>query len=150
MSENTALVIDASVIVKWVLQDPVREDDTLSATELMRAIVDNRVVIRQPAHWLVEVASVLTRLTPTSAPDDVRLLRAMEFPTTDTALTMQRACALAIDLQAHLFDTLYHAVALELGNGYLVTADKRYLATARHVGHVIGLHEWQQTLKTRA
>jgi len=146
VSENTALVIDASVIVKWVLQDPVREDDTLSATELMRAIVDNRVEIYQPAHWLVEVAAVLTRLTPTSAPDDIRLLHAMEFPTTDTALTMRRACVLAINLHAHLFDTLYHALAMELSNGYLVTADKRYLATARHIGHVVGLHEWQQTL----
>jgi len=146
VSENTALVIDASVIVKWVLQDPVREDDTLSATELMRAIVDNRVEIYQPAHWLVEVAAVLTRLTPTSAPDDVRLLHAMEFPTTDTALTMRHACVLAINLHAHLFDTLYHALAMELSNGYLVTADKRYLATARHIGHVVGLHEWQQTL----
>ncbi len=146
MPENTALVIDASVIIKWVLQDPVREDDTLSATELMRAIVDNRVAVHQPTHWLVEVAAVLTRLTPTTAPDDVRLLHAMEFPTTDTTLTMQRACSLAIDLKALVFDTLYHAVALESSNGYLVTADKIYLARARHVGHVVGLLEWQQIL----
>ena len=115
MSETRMLVIDASVIVKWVLHDPVREDDTRSATELMRAIVDDRVAIRQPIQ-------------------------------TDNPLIIQRACKLAIDFNAHVFDTLYHAVAMESENGYLVTADDRYLDTSRHLGHVVGLHEWQEIL----
>jgi predicted nucleic acid-binding protein len=48
---------------------------------------------------------------------------------------------LAIDLHHHLFDTLYHAVALET-ESVLVTADGRYLAKARDLGQIMHLAEW--------
>ena len=62
-----------------MLQDPVREDYTLAATDLMRAVVDDDVIIRQPTHWLAEVAAVLTRLTPGFAVENVGLLQAMQL-----------------------------------------------------------------------
>ncbi len=40
---------------------------------------------------------------------------------------------MAITLNHHLFDTLYHAVALEVG-ATLVTADEVYFNKARHLG----------------
>jgi hypothetical protein len=36
-------------------------------------------------------------------------------------------------LPAHLFDTLYHAVALSVPGAVLVTADRRYFAKAEHL-----------------
>jgi predicted nucleic acid-binding protein len=36
------------------------------------------------------------------------------------------ACELARSLGQHVFDTLYHAVALETPSAMLVTADERY------------------------
>jgi hypothetical protein len=44
-----------------------------------------------------------------------------------------------VDLNQHLFDTLYHAVALETPDATLITADERYLATGAPMGRVIRL-----------
>jgi predicted nucleic acid-binding protein len=54
------------------------------------------------------------------------MLSAFEFPTTDDPNVMRRATSLAIETNHHLFDTLYHAVALEHEDALLVTADERY------------------------
>lgn len=137
------LVVDASVIVKWLLQSPTTESGTESATQLMRSVVAGQDQILQPSHWLVEVAAVLARLSPESAADDVVMLRKMELPWTDDPGVMRRACELAIDLRQHVFDTLYHAVALETNDAVLVTADERYLRAARRAGRVIALDEWR-------
>jgi hypothetical protein len=48
---------------------------------------------------------------------------------------------LAVGLDHHLFDTLYHAVALERRTT-LVTADTRYAAKAAGHGGLIQLDEW--------
>ena len=52
---------------------------------------------------------------------------------------MQRANELAIETGHHLFDTLYHAVALECEGGRLVTADIRYLHKGERCGGVLAL-----------
>ena len=48
---------------------------------------------------------------------------------------LKRAADLAITLNHHLFDTLYHAVALEEG-ATLVTADDIYFAKAASLGAI--------------
>jgi predicted nucleic acid-binding protein len=48
---------------------------------------------------------------------------------------LRRAADLSISLKHHLFDTLYHAVALEEG-ATLVTADEAYFAKAKHLGGI--------------
>ena len=67
------------------------------------------------------------------------MLSALELPTTDDLPALQRGVQLAVELRQHLFDTYYHATALETSDCALVTADERYLRTARLKGHVIGL-----------
>jgi predicted nucleic acid-binding protein len=59
-----SLVVDASVIVKWLLQDAVREDDTARTTSLMQQVLVDENEIMQPVHSLAEVAAVLARLNP--------------------------------------------------------------------------------------
>lgn len=54
----------------------------------------------------------------------------------------KRSAALASDLDQHLFDTLYHAVALEQ-QAVLISADRRYYARARHLGWIISLADWE-------
>ena len=46
------------------------------------------------------------------------------------------ACTLSCDLNHHLFDTLYHAVALNLDRAVLVTADKHYYDKAQRYGSI--------------
>jgi predicted nucleic acid-binding protein len=137
------VVLDASVVLKWLLADPVREPDTARATALVRAVVAGEVEILQPVHWLVEVAAVLARLSPESASADVLMLRAMEIPATDEGEVLRRACMLAIDTGQHLFDTLYHAVALETEDAVLVTADDRYYKRALRFGRLLPLRDWE-------
>jgi predicted nucleic acid-binding protein len=70
------------------------------------------------------------------------MLAALEFPTTDDPNVMQRATRLAIETNHHLFDTLYHAVALEHEDAVLVTADERYYRKAERYGTITALRDW--------
>jgi predicted nucleic acid-binding protein len=135
-------VIDASVILKWLFQDPEREPDTDKATALLETVIRAEAEILQPIHWLVEVAAVLARLSPQTAVEDVEMLTAMEFPTIDDPRVMRRAMRLAIDTGQHLFDTLYHAVALEHEDSVLITADDKYRAKATDHGRITSLRDW--------
>ncbi|MEW6296346.1 MAG: type II toxin-antitoxin system VapC family toxin [Thermodesulfobacteriota bacterium] len=137
------VVLDASVFVKWLLQDRERDADTDHATAVVEAVVTGRIAAVQPVHWLAEVGGVIARLSPKTAEEDVALLQALDLPVSDAPAVLRRACRLAIALNHHLFDTLYHAVALEVEDATLVTADRRYLKKARRVGRTIDLVEWQ-------
>ena len=81
-----ALVVDASVAVKWVLQEP----DSHLAEVLIRAEADLLV----PDFWLGEATNVLwlqvrrKRLTPTEAREGLTLLRALLTPTPTAELNL--------------------------------------------------------------
>jgi predicted nucleic acid-binding protein len=55
---------------------------------------------------------------------------------------IDRSIEMVIDLGQHLFDTLYHAVALETPDAVLITADERYFRAARHAGRIARLRDW--------
>ncbi len=135
------LVVDASVVVKWLFANPEREEHTELATTLMSSVVRQQVAAVQPVHWLAEVGAVLARSAPDKAEQDIVLLSALGLAVQDGPEILQRACRLAIDLNHHLFDTLYHAVALET-DSVLVTADEHYLSKARDIGRIMRLAEW--------
>jgi predicted nucleic acid-binding protein len=137
------VVLDASVILKWLLEDPAREPDTEKAFALVESVVSGSLEILQPVHWLAEVAAVAARLAPQTAVRDVEMLAAFEFPTTDSPTVIRRATSLAIETKHHLFDTLYHAVALEHEDALLVTADERYFGKAEGYGTIRALNEWE-------
>ena len=54
---------------------------------------------------------------------------------------LQRAISLALKLDHHLFDTLYHAVALE-EKATLITADRKYYDKVRRMGSILMLEEF--------
>ena len=60
----------------------------------------------------------------------------MELRVRNDGEVYRTACRLAHELQHHLFDTLYHAVALETEAAVLVTADSRYWRKARRFGAI--------------
>jgi predicted nucleic acid-binding protein len=137
------VVVDASVVVKWLLQDPEREADTDKATQLMDLVASGEQSVLQPTHWVVEVGAVLARESPSTAADDVEMLTALELPTTDDPRVLRRGVELATELKQHLFDTYYHGIALENSDCTLVTADERYLRAARAKGRIVSLTEWK-------
>lgn len=136
-------VVDASVVIKWLLQDPEREAGTDKATQLMELVTNGDQPVLQPTHWLVEVGAVLARESPGTAADDVGMLTALELPTTDELEVLRRGVELAMELKQHLFDTYYHGVALQTPDCILITADERYLRAARAKGNIVSLMEWK-------
>jgi predicted nucleic acid-binding protein len=136
-------VIDASVVIKWLLQRPEQEPDTDKATQLLERVTNGEQPVLQPTHWILEVGAVLARESQSTAVDDVGLLTALELPTTDDVKMLQRGVELAIELKQHLFDTCYHGVALETPDCVLITADERYWRAARSKGRIVTLAEWQ-------
>lgn len=129
-------VADASVIIKWLLADRENEADSELALDLLRGIREGQVSLLQPPHWLAQVAAVLTRLSPKTVDDDVTNLYALDLPILQTPGMYNTACRLARSIDQHLFDTLYHAVAIESGDAVLVTADERYFKKAAGHGRI--------------
>ncbi len=70
----------------------------------------------------------------------------MQFAVCDTADVMQRATRLAIETGHYLFDTLYHAVALEHASAVLVTADQHFRRKAERYGAILPLERVETIL----
>ena len=136
------VVLDASIIIKWLLADPEKEEHTDKAQKIMLNVIENKLQVVQPVHWLAEVGAVLSRLSPQTIIDDMHELFSLELPIANSNMIYHRACDLAISLNHHLFDTLYHAVALEIPNAYLITADQKYLHKAKPLGNIISLADF--------
>ena len=138
----TSLVIDASVIIKWVIPSPKSEPFTPQSLDILHNIQDGQIAVFQPPHWLSEVAAVLARIAPNVAEQAVGLLHAMEFPIFEDLETYTLACQMAIQSQQHVFDTLYHATALSQPETVFVTADDRYYRRAVTFGRIVRLKEF--------
>jgi predicted nucleic acid-binding protein len=129
------IVVDASVTIKW-FEPSLDEADLSNALEIFAAVNHGKVTLCQPPHWLAEVAAVLARLDPENALDDLADLYEIRFRRIESKSVYLAACTMSCDLQHHLFDTLYHAVALSLDNAVYVTADQRYYSKANRYGSI--------------
>ena len=136
------LTIDASVAVKWLVTERDEEEFVPQALAILLRIQKREIQLLQPIHWLAEVAAVASRLFPQRAAKDLAALYAMAFPVDDRLDVYQAACQLAVQSQQHLFDTLYHAVALRNPNTTLVTADRRYYNKAKGHGNIAWIGEY--------
>lgn len=136
------LVVDASVALKWFLNVPDSEPDRDRASTLLASVDDATVQLVQPAHFIAEVAAVLARVKLDAAEDDLLDLLDVEFSTVETPEAYATAMGLSVRYRHHLFDTLYHAVALCVPGASLITADRRYYDKAGGEGRIILLADW--------
>jgi predicted nucleic acid-binding protein len=125
-----ALVVDASVGLKWVLQ----EHDSHLAEALARGGEDLLVL----DFWLNEACNVLWLqvrkgvFTPEEAREALALLRAQVEPTPTTALKLHDvALDLGIAINHSTYDTLYLAFAVALGARGVVVADGPFVRAMR-------------------
>jgi len=137
------LVVDASVAVKWFLKDRPDEQHADVALLILQRTAYGQLTLVQPPHFVAEVAAVLARLKPTAAPDDLLDLQAISYRTLESPTVYLTAVELATRYQHHLFDTLYHAVALHTPGAVLVTADERYYEKARLEGQITLLADFK-------
>lgn len=138
-------VVDASVAVKWFADGDwaLREDHVEPALDILRASTGGALDFFQPPHFLAEIAAVLARLRPDKALQYVDNLAALNITWAEPTAAYPRAIELACQLNHHLFDTLYHALALTLPGAVLVTADRRYFDKAQHLGQIAWLPDFQ-------
>jgi predicted nucleic acid-binding protein len=115
-------VVDASVGLKWVLQ----EADSPLAERLARSDVDLLV----PDFWLNEACNVLwlqvrrKLFTPNEAREALALLRAQVEPTPTAELSLHDvALEIGLTVNHSTYDTLYVAFALAMGAERVVVAD---------------------------
>ncbi len=116
------LVVDASVGLKWVLQ----EADSPLAELLARSDVELLV----PDFWLNEACNVLwlqvrrKLFTPNEAREALALLRAQVEPTPTAELSLHDvALEIGLTVNHSTYDTLYVAFALAMGAKRVVVAD---------------------------
>lgn len=128
------LVVDASVAIKWFV-GAIDEQHVAQADAVVEAIERSETELLAPSHWSAEVIAVLARRDPTLVDGALLALDDMTPTVVHGVAVLKRAADMAIALDHHLFDTLYHAVALEVG-ATLVTADEAYFNKARHLGAI--------------
>jgi predicted nucleic acid-binding protein len=129
------VVVDASIALKWVLQ----EQGSDAAEELLE------MDLAAPSLWLLEAGNALWRravrkeLTPVEATE--RLAELARAPVASVPLDqdLPEAMRLALQLNHPVYDCLYLALAKRLGT-YVVTADARFGQAVAdhgtHVGHI--------------
>jgi len=119
-------VVDASVILKWVLGDE-RESDHEKAMRLLHAWVQGSVTIVAPVLWQFEVGNVLGRVIPGEAPEKMGLI--MDLNIHNIALT-DHVCRLCFDWMKTKGITFYAAAYLAVAyniQATLITADERFV-----------------------
>ena len=57
-------VLDSSVIIKWLIPENPDEQNVAEALALLYALRAGTIAVRQPCHWLAEIAAVGVRLKP--------------------------------------------------------------------------------------
>ena len=118
----TDVVVDASVAVKWVIEEP----DSLLAAQLL----DGRQLLAPDLLW-AECGSVLWTkvrrglLAAQDAELACRVLRSADLRITPSEALVEKALSLALRLEHSVYDCLYLALALETDRP-LVTADGRF------------------------
>jgi predicted nucleic acid-binding protein len=122
----SVLVVDASVALKWV----VEEDGSEAAAAL------GAYALTAPTLLLEECANALwvkqrrAELTPAEAMERMRALREAPVDLVPSTGLLDQALALAIELAQTVYDCLYLSLAIRL-DARLVTADRRLAAASR-------------------
>ena len=139
------VVVDASAALKWFFRSRENEADLDIALDLLHRVAEGSVTLLQPPHFLAEMSAVLSREVPAMAQVALGDLLDVEMQRVETDAVYARAVELSLRFKHHLFDTLYHAVALESQDALLVTADERYWRKARTAGRIVQLADFSHT-----
>jgi len=139
---NGTVVIDASVILKWVLP-PEQEPHHAQGQALGEAMLNRRLSVAVPPLWYYEVGNILIRRYPEHAAQDLSDLRKQLalFEQAMTPAWQSRILDLAARYRVTFYDAAYHALAI-VREGVFVTADEKYLQAVTGEPHVMHLKDW--------
>jgi predicted nucleic acid-binding protein len=119
-------IVDASVIIKWILGDE-REPDHNIAMSLLNSWYEGHAEISAPTLWQYEVGNFLGRALNDEAPEKIRILLDLNIKSIEITDKMFRQCFLWMkENSVTFYDAAYLATAVELG-GVLITADEKFV-----------------------
>jgi predicted nucleic acid-binding protein len=141
-----ALVLDASVAVKWYLPD---EPDVAPALALLDAFQNAVVELIAPTHLLYEVPSALTvasrrttpRINPADAEEALDAFFALEVPTYNSPTLLRDAYTLTGTVGIAFYDAVYLALAQRSGLP-LITADRKLYDRIQKLPGVLWIRDW--------
>jgi predicted nucleic acid-binding protein len=150
-----AFVVDASVGLKWVLQEP--------DSHLAEALVEIEPDLLVPDFWLHEATNILwlqvhrKLFTPNEAREGLALLRAQIEPTPTAHMPLHDlALDIGMAIDHSTCDTLYLAFAIAMGASGVVTADAPFVQSIRGhpnpalSGMVLSLGAWGRSQGVKA
>jgi predicted nucleic acid-binding protein len=124
-----SIVVDASVALKWVVDEP--------GTDAALAIRNEQLIA--PAIWLAEAANALwrhVRLGEASADEALaRMARLERAPVVSIPIEPHVAAALELAIRSDhpVYECFYLALAIQQG-AQIVTDDRRFAAAAVRIG----------------
>jgi predicted nucleic acid-binding protein len=128
------LVPDASIILKWVLDD---ERDQDKARKILSDWLNQEHEFILPSLWVYEVGNVLGLKRPKDSEKILGLLLEYEFQ--ECLVTKDLIHGAFSLMNAYrgitFYDAIYHALALQ-ENGVMITADKAYFEKTKSRGSV--------------
>ena len=133
-------VVDASVIIKWIVGDE-NEPDQEKAFDLLNAWMKGIVELSAPALWQYEVGNFLGRELNQVASEKMNLLLNLDIKSVDLKSSMFDRCFVWMGEKGITFyDASYLAVAAETG-ATLVTADKQFINKMEEEDHICLLND---------
>ncbi len=148
MSAPPAMVVDASVAVKWHLTD---EEDADAAALLLTRFSDRQVDLVAPDQIRYEVPNAIAvatigrepRLTPEQGREAIEEFLALALPTVVDDELIAKAFPLVHQYGIAFYDALYVALAQRLGIPF-ITADRRLYDYIRQLPAVIWIGDYAQ------
>lgn len=136
------VVIDASVILKWVLP-PGAEPYQPQALSLAEAVAQGRIEVRLPGLWYFEVGNILIRKYRQDADRDLADLRQQLGPCEQpvSAGWQREIIRLTGAYPVTFYCASYHALAI-VNDGVFVTADEKYLQAVAGEPNLRHLKDW--------
>ena len=128
-------VLDASVILKWVLGED-KEADQKSAWNILNAWVNGSVELAAPTLWQYEVGNFLGRELHHEAAEKMDSLLELGIKSVDLNERITGRCFTWMQKnKVTFYDASYLAVAVEI-QALLVTADEKFVRKMSKIGPI--------------
>lgn len=118
-------IVDASIILKWVLEKE-KEPDHDKAAGLLHDWLRGAVRIGAPSLWIYEVANILGRALPDEAVQKMKLLLDLQMNVVECSQHMTQQCFTWMkEHQVSFYDAAYLAAAYAT-DAVLLTSDEKF------------------------
>lgn len=144
---SSRLVIDSSVVVKWY----VAEHDSAEAAVMFSMWMNDDIELFAPDLLPIEVGNILWKkqrigaMTPIQAQKTTSTITALNIPWSDSHELLPQAISIAIKHDRTVYDSIYLALAIQLGCPFVTADDRLANAVAAHIPNVIKLSDWAQS-----